>query len=170
MAHQFRAKPTKIVSRLSHLGLIELILLELLQRRNIAWAYFLLWNEFKTELQPEVKKRSSSKRSSTPRSGKRKTRAISPIAVDQTSPYSKTKKAKRNLDFNKKTEKEEASSQDKNVLNLPYIDSEDEEEQGADLANQVESRHEDLPFPTPKDDKSQQVAEASSSNPKESKS
>ena len=57
-----------------------------------------------------------------------------------------------NLDLGKKTEKEEASTQGKNVLNLPYIDSEDEEEQGADLANQATVGHVDLPLYTPKDD------------------
>ena len=165
MDHQVLAKPTRILGRLSHHGLIKLIVSELLQRRNIAWAYFLFWNEFETKLQPEDKKRSS-----TPRSGKRKRRAISPIVVDQTSPSSKTKKAKRNLDLSKKIEKEEASSQYKNVLNLPYTDFEDEEEQGVDLANQVAIGHEDLPSPTPKDDQIQQVAEASFSKPKESRS
>ena len=75
-----------------------------------------------------------------------------------------------NLDFSKKTEKEEDSSQDKNGLNLPYTDSEDEEEQGADLANQVASGHEDLPSPTRREDQGEQVAEASSNNPKEPKS
>ena len=58
---------------------------------------------------------------------------VSPILVDQASPTPKTKRAKRNLDFNEKIEKEEASTQDKNVLNLPYTDSEDEEEQGTNL-------------------------------------
>ena len=36
MAHKVRAKPTKIAGRLSHHGLIKLIVLELMQRRNIA--------------------------------------------------------------------------------------------------------------------------------------
>ena len=52
MAHQVRAKPPKIVGRLSHHGLIKLIVLELLQRRNVAWTYFLFWNEFEIELHP----------------------------------------------------------------------------------------------------------------------
>ena len=50
MAHQVRAKPTKIADRLSHHGLIKLIVFELLQRTNISWTYFLFWNEFETEL------------------------------------------------------------------------------------------------------------------------
>ena len=41
MAHKVKAQPTKITGRLSHHGLIQLIVQELLQRRNIAWAYFL---------------------------------------------------------------------------------------------------------------------------------
>ena len=49
------------------------------------------------------------------------------MEVDQASPTPKTKKAKRNLDFSGK--EEEAPAQGKNVLNLPYLDSEDQEEQ-----------------------------------------
>ena len=41
MAHQVKSQPTKIAGRLSHHGLIKLIVLELLQRRNISWTYFL---------------------------------------------------------------------------------------------------------------------------------
>ena len=50
MAHQVRAKPTKIAGRLSHHGLMKLIVLELLQRRNVVCTYFLFWNEFDTDL------------------------------------------------------------------------------------------------------------------------
>ena len=77
-------------------------------------------------MQPEDKGKSPSKNSTTPRSGKRKRRAISPVAVDEASPTLKTNKAKRNMDFSGKAE--EAQSQGKNILNLPYTDSEDEEE------------------------------------------
>ena len=117
-------------------------------------------------MQPEDKRRYSSKKSSTPRSGKRKRRAISSIVVDQTSPASKTKKAKRNLDFTEKTEKQEASVQDKNILNLPYIDFEDEEEQGVDLTKQVAVENEELPSPTPREDLVKQVTGDSYSKPR----
>ena len=50
MAHQVKAQPTKITGRLSQHGLIQLIVQELLQRRNIEWTYFLFWNEFETGL------------------------------------------------------------------------------------------------------------------------
>ena len=82
-------------------------------------------------MQPEDKKNSPSKRSSTPRSGKRKRRAISPIVVSQNSPA--FKKAKKNLDFSNIIEEEEAPAQGKNILNLPYTDSEDEDEKGVNL-------------------------------------
>ena len=57
------------------------------------------------------------------------------MAVDQASPTSKTNKAKRNMDFSGK--EEEAPAQGKNILNLPYSDSEEEEVQEVDLTNQV---------------------------------
>ena len=41
MSHQAKVQPTKIARRLSHHGLIQLIVQELIQRRNIAWIYFL---------------------------------------------------------------------------------------------------------------------------------
>ena len=104
MVHLVKALPTKIAGRLYHHGLIKLILQELLQRRNIAWTYFLFWNEFETGLQLEDKRRSPSKKSTTPKSGKRKRRAISPVTVDQPSPTTETNKAKRNLDFSGKIE------------------------------------------------------------------
>ena len=47
---------------------------------------FLFWNEIETSLQPEEKGKSPLKKSTTPRSGKRKRRAISLAPVDQ--PYS----------------------------------------------------------------------------------
>ena len=102
MAHQVKAQPTKIAGRLSHHGLIQLIVQEFLQRRDIAWTHFLFWNEFETSLQLEEKGKSPSKKSTTPRSGKRKRRAISSTTIDQTSSPYKTNQAKRNLDISEK--------------------------------------------------------------------
>jgi hypothetical protein len=129
MAHQVKAKPSKVAGRLSHHGLIKLLVCELLQRRSKEWNYFLFWNDFQTDVQPEDKKSPSSKKSSTPRSGKRKRRAISPVPVDQLSPSSKPKKTKKKLNFSKEAEKAEEPPVDKKILNLPYTDSEDEEHQ-----------------------------------------
>ena len=64
--------------------------------------FFLFWNGFETGLQLEEKGKSPSKKSTTPRSGKRKRRAISPATVEQPSSPSKTKKVKINLDFSEK--------------------------------------------------------------------
>ena len=68
----------------------------------MAWTYLILWNEFETCLQPEDKGKSPSNKSTTPRSGKRKRRDISPVTVDHPSLTSKTNQAKRNLDFSGK--------------------------------------------------------------------
>ena len=115
-------------------------------------------------MQPEDKRKSSSKNSSTPRSCKRKRRAISPIAVDQASLAPKTKKAKRNLDFSERAE--EVSAPDKNIINLPYYVSKDEEEHGTNLAYQVAVGHEDINSPTSKEDQGEPVVEASCSKPR----
>ena len=53
MAHQVKAHPAKIVGRLSHHGLIQLLIQELLKTRYMAWAHFLFWNGFEIGLQPE---------------------------------------------------------------------------------------------------------------------
>ena len=101
----------------------------------MAWPYFLFWNGFEIGLQPEEKEKSLAKNSSTPRSGKRKRRAISPSAVEQPPSSSKAKKVKRNLDFSEKGQ--EVATHSENILNLPYSNSKEEQEEGADLALQV---------------------------------
>ena len=102
-----------------------------MKKRNIAWPYFLFWNGFEIGLQPEEKGKSPAKKSSTPRSGRRRRISISPAAAIEKLPSSsKTKKEKRNLDFDEKGQGAEAHQ--KNVLNLPYSDF--EEEQGEDAA------------------------------------
>ena len=91
----------------------------------------MFWNGFETGLQPEEKGKSPSKKYTTPRSGKRKRRAILPAIVEQPSSPSKTKQVKRNLEFSEKVKEMIAHSG--NVLNLPYSDLEEEREEGADL-------------------------------------
>ena len=94
-------------------------------------------------------RKSLSKKSTTPRSGKRKRRAISPVTVDQPSPTSKTNQAKINLDFSGK--EKEAPAQGENILNLPYSNSEEEKGQEVDLIKQVAAEHEEFPSPTPRE-------------------
>ena len=103
MAHQVKSQPSKIAGRMCHHGLIQLLVQELLKRRNMAWPYFLFWNGFETGLQLEEKGKSPVRKSNTLRSGRRRRRAISLNAtIEQPPSSSKTKKAKRNLDFSEK--------------------------------------------------------------------
>lgn len=177
MAHQVKAKPNKIAGRLSHHGLIKILVCELLQRRDKEWNYFLFWNDFQTDVQPDGKNSPHSKKSSTPRSGKRRRRSISSVPVNQPSPSSKLNKTKKKLNFSSETDKAKESPVNKSILNLPYTDSEDEE-------HQIETRHEDsvttrhensifvdifttsyedLPSPTPQEEQEPQIVDASSS-------
>jgi hypothetical protein len=177
MAHQVKAKPNKVAGRLSHHGLIKLLVCELLQRRGKEWNYFLFWNDFQTDVQPEGKKSPHSKKSSTPRSGKRRRRAISPVPVNQPSPSSKLNKTKKKLNFSSETDKAKESPVNKSILNLPYTDSEDEEHQietghedsvttgheNSIFVDIFTASYEDLPSPTPQEEQEPQIADASSS-------
>jgi hypothetical protein len=120
-------------------------------------------------VQPEGKKSPHSKKSSTPRSGKRRRRAISPILVNQPSPSSKLNKTKKKLNFSSEIEKVEEPLVNKSILNLPYTDSENEEHQieiGHENSVYVDvftTTYEDLPSPTPQEEQELQFADASSS-------
>ena len=79
-------------------------------------------------VQLEGKKSPHSKKSSTPRSEKRRRRrVISPTPFNQPSPSSKLGKTKKKLIFNSEEEDTKESPMNKNILNLPYTDSENEE-------------------------------------------
>ena len=86
------------------------------------------------------------------------------MTVDQPSPTTETNKAKRNLDFSGK--EEEAPTQAKNVLNLPYSDSEEEGGQEVDLTKQVVAEYEDFPSPTPREGQEEPMAKTSSRKPR----
>ena len=129
----------------------------------MAWAYFLFWNGFEIDLHPEENGKSPSKNSSTPRSGKIKRRAISPTTTEHPPSSSKSKQVKRNLDFSEMDQ--EVTTHSGNILNLPYSDSKEEREEGADLTLQVVADIEGLPSPTPKE-QDEPAKNASSSNPK----
>ena len=129
----------------------------------MAWAYFLFWNGFEIGLQPEEKGKSPSKKSSTPRSGKRKRRAISPTIAKQPPSSSKAKQVKRNLDLSEKGQ--EVTTHSGNILNLPYSDSEEEREEGVDLPMQFVVEIEEISSPTPKE-QDEPAEKASASKPK----
>jgi hypothetical protein len=115
-----KVKPSKVASRLSHQGLITLIVREALKKKDVDWNFFLFWNEFHTDLQLENKwNKLTSKKSSTPRSNRRKRRDISPPQAETETPSVKIKRAKRKLDFRKEGEQTEGLTEENNPLNLP---------------------------------------------------
>ena len=130
----------------------------------MAWPYFLFWNGFEIGLQPEEKGKSPAKKFSTLRSGRIRRRAISlVVAAEQPPSSSKAKKVKRKLDFSEKDQEVEAHNE--NILNLPYSDSKEEQEEGADLALQIVPVSEAPPSPTPQEQE-EPTEKASSGKPK----
>jgi hypothetical protein len=128
-AKQVKVKPTKVVSRLSHQGLITLIVKESLKKKQVDWNYFLFWNEFQTNFQQDEKgKKSVANKSITPKSSQRKRKTISPPREKPKSSFAKRKRTKRKLQFGKEGEKTEDLVEGDNPLNLPYNDSELEQE------------------------------------------
>jgi hypothetical protein len=173
MAKQVKAKPTKVAGRLSHQGLITLLVKEALQRKKVDWGFFLFWNEFQTEKPPEAEtKKTSGRKTVTPKSSHRKRKGISPPRDPTKSSSGKKKGIKRKLQFEGEQSKDPATGN--NPLNLPYSDSEPEQEltetqdnvqteQGADHCS-------NLPSPTHTEAHSPSVAEPSSSKPKKARS
>ena len=70
------------------------------------------------------------------------------------------------MDFIKKGQ--EVAAHSENILNLPYSDLEEEQEEGADLALQVVEEIKELPSPTPKE-QDEPTEKDSSSKPKTQK-
>jgi hypothetical protein len=96
-----------------------------LQKRDKSWEYLLFWREFEPEPKPKNKRNTPSTKSSSPQRSKRKRRAISPVITEGPTSSSKSKKAKKMLDFSQDAEGETSASS-KNVLNLPYTNSEED--------------------------------------------
>jgi hypothetical protein len=67
--------------------------------------------------------------SSTPRRGRIRRRSISLTLVNQPSPSSKLGKTKKKLNFNSEEEEVSEVPVNKNIVNLSYLDSENEEKQ-----------------------------------------
>ena len=90
MARQVKVKPIKVASRVSHQGLITLIVKESLRKKEVDGNDFLFWNEFPTDLQQDNKgKKSATKKSLTPKRSRRKRRVISPLKEPAESSSSK---------------------------------------------------------------------------------
>jgi hypothetical protein len=146
MAHQVQAIPSKVQGRLSHHSLIKLIVFQELQKRDRSWEYLLFWGEFEPEPQPKDQKRTSLIKFSTPQSSKRKRRAISPVIAEGPTSSSKSKKAKKMLVFSQDIEGQTNAS-GKNVLNLPYTDSDEDLEPGEREVPE-QAVFEEAPFPS----------------------
>jgi hypothetical protein len=97
---------------------------ESLERKKIEWSFFLFWNEFQIEKPPEIKaKKSRCRNDPTPKSSHRRRKGISmPRDSIKTSP-NKQGGIKRKLKFEDKN-----LVTGKNPLNLPYSDSDSEQE------------------------------------------
>jgi len=132
MSKKVKSEPDKLASRLSHHGLITLLVKHALQKRQIEWNHFLFWNGFSTEHDKQGKKL-------TPKSSIRKRRAVNLPPEEQSQPLPKRRRSRKKLDF----DKDRTSS---NPLNLPYSDSGSEAEPSA--AGEGEQSC-DLPTPTP---------------------
>ena len=153
MARQVKVKPTKVARRLSHHGLITLLIKESLKKKQVTWNYFLFQNEFHTNKpQEENDKKIATRKAITPKSSQRKRRAISPLKQQEESSSAKKKRTKRKLQF-EEGEKAEGLAMEDNPLNLPYLDSEHEPEhneaQGEKQTDISTDEYLNLPTPTP---------------------
>jgi hypothetical protein len=121
MEKQVQAQPTKVSSRISHQGLICLLVKEGLHRKQIGWGHFLFWNEFQTEKPPERKtKRSRNK--NLPTNYRRRKGISTPREAIQAAPSTRGE-VKKSLKL-----EDRKFVTGKNPLNLPYSDSGSEEE------------------------------------------
>jgi hypothetical protein len=116
MSHQVQAKPDNVHSRIFHHGIIKLIVMGELQRRERIWDYLLFWGEFEQEIQPKGK-RTHARKSSTPKRNKRKRRDMSPVQTEEPIHSSSPKEEKRKLDFDQGTEGHNNVA-NRNILNL----------------------------------------------------
>jgi hypothetical protein len=95
----------------------------------VDWNYFLFWNEFQTNFQQDEKgKKFSTNKSITPKSSLRKRKTISPPRELTESSSAKRKRIKRKLQFGKVGEQTKDLTEGDDPLNLPYSDSEPEQE------------------------------------------
>jgi hypothetical protein len=89
MSHKVQAKPNKIKNTLFHFGLIKLIVLEELRRREKTWEHFIFWGGFEMETHLGNKKKRTKSKSLTPRSSSIRRKAITPLQVEEPTSSSK---------------------------------------------------------------------------------
>jgi hypothetical protein len=132
---RIRAQPLSVKTTLCHLGLIKLIILEELKQQGRSWEHFLFWEGFETQNQTANEQMAGTKKQSSPQSSSRRRRALPGHSEDKISGL-KPHRSKRKLNFEQTTEQttqqnighptEQSAS--KKILNLPYSDSEYEQQ------------------------------------------
>jgi hypothetical protein len=130
---KIRAQPLSMKTTLCHFGLIKLIILEELKQQGRSWEHFLFWEGFETQNQIANEQGKSSKKQSSPQSSSRKRRTLPGPPEDRISGV-KPHRLKRKLNFEQTTEQttehptEQSTGKRTNILNLPYSDSESEQQ------------------------------------------
>jgi hypothetical protein len=132
---RIRAQPLSVKSTLCHLGLIKLIILQELKQQERSWEHFLFWEGFETQNQTSNEQMAGAKKQSSPQSSSRRRRALPGPSKDRISGL-KPHMSKRKLNFEQTTEQTTQHnighptehSAGKNILNLPYSDSEFEKQ------------------------------------------
>jgi hypothetical protein len=135
VCRRIRAQPLSIKNTLCHLGLIKLILLQELKQQGRTWEHFLFWEGFETQNQTANEQMAGSRKQSSPQSSSRRRRALPRPSEDRLSGQ-KPHRSKRELSFEQATEQTTQQnaghpteqSAGKNILNLPYSDSESEQQ------------------------------------------
>jgi len=95
MCHMVQTKPEQIQNSLSHFGLIKMIIVEELRKREKTWEHFLFWGGFELETQLDKGKRKSGRKPPTPQSSLKKRRAITPTSQKNQHPPQKSKGQRR---------------------------------------------------------------------------
>jgi hypothetical protein len=126
MCHRVQTKPKQIQNYLSHFGLIKMIIVEELRKREKTWEHFLFWGGFELETQLDKGKRKSGRKPPTLQSSLNKRRAMTPDLSEEPTSTSKAKGAKKKMEFDEDIE--QAAPKETNLLKLPYSDSEEEPE------------------------------------------
>jgi hypothetical protein len=135
VCRRIRAQPLSIKNTLCHLGLIKLILLQELKQQGRTWEHFLFWEGFETQNQTAKEQMAGSRKQTSPQSSARRRKALPRLSEDRLSEQ-KSHRSKRKLSFEQATEQTTQQntgppteqSAGKNILNLPYSDSESEQQ------------------------------------------
>jgi len=118
MDSKVQDKPQEASNILFHHGLIKLIVLEEIRKRNKTWSYLFFGSEFEQEAQPQGEG-TSSQQVKTPKISKRKKREMSFLKTIIESSSSKPKRTKMKLKFGKET-KGQRQTTSTNILKLAY--------------------------------------------------